>query len=265
MRERPVPRLALASLVCALTAPCVLATGCEPEGESVVAELVASLRARVHGRDHPEAEARATDAAPGGERPAREPREARASRAARGEEPHRARVAPGEPPRDLSSRGPATASRVYYQFTDDAGRVHFVERLADVPERWRDRVGFVELEVAPPVTPGEGRRARKQLLARDAPSREAPARRVAVRPAPSRAVPEVLLYYADWCAYCRKAKACLDRRRVAYQLRDVDIPAVRRELVEKTGQRGIPVIEVDGRILSGFDERRLDELLSGAT
>jgi glutaredoxin len=80
-----------------------------------------------------------------------------------------------------------------------------------------------------------------------------------------RAAPQVILYYADWCGYCRKAKGHLERRGVEYELRDVDIPANQAELVAKSGGRSIPVIDVDGRILKGYSAERLDELLDGAS
>ena len=50
------------------------------------------------------------------------------------------------------SLGP-DAKRLYYQFIDGKGRVRFVERLSDVPEKWRQRVGFVEMDSAPPLSP----------------------------------------------------------------------------------------------------------------
>jgi hypothetical protein len=51
--------------------------------------------------------------------------------------------------------------RVFYQYIDDTGAVRFVESAYDVPEDWRGRAGRVELNVAPPTTPAEGRMARK--------------------------------------------------------------------------------------------------------
>ena len=148
---------------------------------------------------------------------------------------------------DGTSIGPDAAQRLYYQFVDDRGQVRFVERLEDVPGQWRERVGFVEMIAPPPLAPGDARRTRDTRLAS--------ATRAAA------AAPTVILYSADWCGWCRKAKAYLDRKRVPYEVRDVDIPAVMAELVEKTGKRGIPVFEVDGRILTGFDPAGVDRLL----
>ena len=75
---------------------------------------------------------------------------------------------------------------------------------------------------------------------------------------------EVRLYYADWCPYCRKAKAHLDRRGVPYSLLDIDIASVKRELIEKTGRRSIPYIEIGEENMRGYSEERLDQLLAEA-
>jgi glutaredoxin len=131
----------------------------------------------------------------------------------------------------------ASATRLYYQFVDERGRVRFVERLEDVPEHSRAGVGFVKLDVPPPLTPGF---------------------------AASPSSPAVMLYSADWCGACRKAKRHLARRGVAYQERNVDDPAVAAELLRKTGSRSIPVIDVGGRVLTGFSAGSYDALIGGA-
>jgi len=51
---------------------------------------------------------------------------------------------------------------------------------------------------------------------------------------------------------------------VKYEVRDIDEPRFAQELVQKTGQRGIPVIEVDGRVVTGFSAARYDELIGRA-
>ena len=41
--------------------------------------------------------------------------------------------------------------------------------------------------------------------------------------------------------------------------------AAAQEMIEKTGQRGVPVITVDGEVVIGFDRARLEQLLAGQT
>ncbi len=158
----------------------------------------------------------------------------------------------------VASLGPDAAKRVYYQFTDESGSVRFVERLDQVPPEWRDRVGYVEMDGPPPLSPADAQRMRGLGGANPA--------GIALASSASRGVRRsgVLLYYADWCGYCRKTRAELDRRGVSFQLLNIENPATLAELVEKTGQRGIPVVDVGGRILIGYDPEGLDRLLGSA-
>ena len=150
------------------------------------------------------------------------------------------------------SLGPESATRVYYQFVDTRGQVRFVDRLGDIPEQWRDRVGYVEMEFPPPLSPMEAQQTRA--------SRAAGAAIPAVgRPGASG---KVLFYTAEWCPWCRKARAHMDREGIDYEPRDIDNPAILAELIEKTGQQGVPVFDVGGRILTGFDPNRLEQLVA---
>ena len=73
----------------------------------------------------------------------------------------------------------------------------------------------------------------------------------------------VTIYSAPWCPYCKQAKSYLKDHGVAFM--DVDIekdPTAGEMIVKKSGQMGIPVIEVDGkRIIVGFDRPALREVL----
>jgi S1-C subfamily serine protease len=55
----------------------------------------------------------------------------------------------------------------------------------------------------------------------------------------------------------------LDQRGIGYAERDVSIdPAAAKEMVQKSGQMGVPVIVVDNQVVIGFDRTRLDRLLN---
>ena len=68
-------------------------------------------------------------------------------------------------PLDLIGTGD---QRTYYQYTDDAGSVHFTHSLEDVPERWREGAGRLTLDVPPPSSPPGARAIRKLRAERDA-------------------------------------------------------------------------------------------------
>ncbi len=73
----------------------------------------------------------------------------------------------------------------------------------------------------------------------------------------------VIVYSTPTCPYCVMAKDYLKEKNVPFE--DVDVsnnPARAREMIEKSGQRGVPVIDVDGTIIIGFDKNRLETLLS---
>ncbi len=72
----------------------------------------------------------------------------------------------------------------------------------------------------------------------------------------------VLVFTTPTCPWCNRAKAYLRGRGVAF--REVDVsrdPAAARDLVRRTGQIGVPVVEIDGRPIVGFDQARIDRLL----
>ena len=154
------------------------------------------------------------------------------------------------------SLGPGHAKRLYYQFIDAKGRVAFVERLTEVPAKWRPRVGFVEMDTPPPLSPAMAQRTRDQRYAKvaDRYRQKTPI----ARPAPA----TIILYSADWCGWCKKAKKHLDRKGINYEIRDIDRPHYLEELVAKTGQKGIPVLDVGGRVVTGFSPDEYDQLIA---
>jgi glutaredoxin 3 len=73
---------------------------------------------------------------------------------------------------------------------------------------------------------------------------------------------QVTVYSATWCAFCHAAKDYFDKLGVKYSDRDVEAdPAAGQEAVQKSQQRGIPVIDIDGDIIIGFDRPRIDAAL----
>ena len=72
----------------------------------------------------------------------------------------------------------------------------------------------------------------------------------------------VLVFTTPTCPWCTRAKSYLRSRGVKF--REVDVardPAAARDLVRRTGQMGVPVVEIDGKPIVGFDQAKIDQLL----
>ena len=74
---------------------------------------------------------------------------------------------------------------------------------------------------------------------------------------------KVVIYSTPTCPYCRRAKDYLSRKGIPFVDRDVaaDRDAA-SEMIQKSGQMGVPVITVDGEVVVGFNQTLLDKLLS---
>jgi glutaredoxin len=58
------------------------------------------------------------------------------------------------------------------------------------------------------------------------------------------------------------AKAFFQEHNVAYQEKDVAVDEqARNEMLEKSGQMGVPVIDIDGNIVVGFDKKQISQLI----
>ena len=72
----------------------------------------------------------------------------------------------------------------------------------------------------------------------------------------------VLIYSTSTWPWCTKVKSYLDSKNIAYT--DYNVSSDRQkamEMVEKSGQQGVPVLDIDGKIIVGFDQKKIDSLL----
>lgn len=73
---------------------------------------------------------------------------------------------------------------------------------------------------------------------------------------------KVTIYSTPTCTYCNAAKDFFKEKGVEYtEFNVADDEAKRAEMVEKSGQMGVPVIDIEGETVVGFDEGKLTELL----
>lgn len=72
----------------------------------------------------------------------------------------------------------------------------------------------------------------------------------------------VTVYSTPTCSWCNTLKTWLNKNNIRYT--DIDVSADKRaaeELVRRSGQRGVPQTDINGRIVVGFDQNKLKELL----
>ncbi|HSW74635.1 MAG TPA: glutaredoxin domain-containing protein [Candidatus Saccharimonadales bacterium] len=73
---------------------------------------------------------------------------------------------------------------------------------------------------------------------------------------------KVIIYSADWCAFCHAAKEYLDKLGVKYTERNIEEDRTfAQEAVDKSHQMGIPVLDIQGDIIVGFDRSKIDNTL----
>jgi glutaredoxin len=158
--------------------------------------------------------------------------------------------------------------------TDAPGQVSVTDlnqllKVGKAPGKRMSRDGFETAALAQ-LPPGES----SPLASRGAappPEAEPPPPIAADAGAAPAGTPVVTIYGTSWCGACRAARQYLTQRRVPFADKDVERdPAAARELGEKAAKMGIPtdrvpIIEVRGRLLQGFDRARIDALLGEPT
>ena len=73
---------------------------------------------------------------------------------------------------------------------------------------------------------------------------------------------KILIYSTPTCVYCNMAKSFFKANGADFTEYNVATDLnKRKEMIDKTGQMGVPVIDVDGEVLVGFDESKLGALL----
>ncbi len=74
--------------------------------------------------------------------------------------------------------------------------------------------------------------------------------------------PRVIVFSTPTCTYCNAAKRYFREKGIKFK--DVDVTrdaAAARDMVRRSGQQGVPVIDIGGRIVVGFNRPAIDQLL----
>ncbi|GAI03868.1 unnamed protein product, partial [marine sediment metagenome] len=72
----------------------------------------------------------------------------------------------------------------------------------------------------------------------------------------------VKVYSTSTCPYCAMAKAFLREKNIPFEDVNVgDNPEAAKEMVKKSGQMAVPVIDIDGKIIVGFNKEAISREL----
>ncbi len=153
----------------------------------------------------------------------------------------------------IETRGPWKIDDETLIYTDTDG----VERRLAVDE--------VDLEASEETTAARaGHDWEPSEKNRPAPAFELTSPTAAAREAAAPAVeePPIILYQTSWCGYCRKARKLLTKLDADFVAKDVEkSPKAASEFRRKNGGRGgVPLIDFDGELVRGYNEKRIREL-----
>lgn len=73
---------------------------------------------------------------------------------------------------------------------------------------------------------------------------------------------QVKVYSTPTCPYCIRAKQFLRDNNIAFQ--DIDVSSDQQaasDMIERSGQMGVPVVDIEGTLIVGFDKERIKEAL----
>ena len=74
--------------------------------------------------------------------------------------------------------------------------------------------------------------------------------------------PKVIVYSTPTCPYCHSAKEFFKENKIDYK--DIDVSkdqSAAQEMIEKSGQMGVPVIDINGTIIVGYDKEAIKKAL----
>jgi glutaredoxin len=129
------------------------------------------------------------------------------------------------------------ASSQLYRWTDDKGIIHYSDKAPDK----RDAKA-VEAKInsysGPATVSGRG------------------------TPAAGNAKAPVKMLATSWCGYCRKARAYLNSRGIPFEELDVEKSAQGKQEYRALKGRGVPIILVGSQRMNGYDQGRLEAMLS---
>lgn len=75
---------------------------------------------------------------------------------------------------------------------------------------------------------------------------------------------KITIYTTPTCPYCHMAKEYFNGKKIPFE--DIDVSQDQdkaQEMVKVSGQMGVPVIKIDGKVIIGFDQEQIEKTLNG--
>ncbi len=73
----------------------------------------------------------------------------------------------------------------------------------------------------------------------------------------------IVVYSTTTCPWCEKLKEFLKENKIEFKTINVgEDKEAAKEMIEKSGQMGVPVIDIDGKIIVGFDVEKIKKALN---
>ena len=142
-------------------------------------------------------------------------------------------------------------SKAFFSYVDESGGAHMVQGLYNVPEPYQ--ASATNLSNEGPV------------INRYVPASISKVMRTAYTGSDFNANRlDVTVFSATWCGACKRAKQLLDHEGVSYELRDIDDdPGAREEVLSILGSVRIPLLEISGTYVVGYDRKTITKLIKG--
>ena len=123
-----------------------------------------------------------------------------------------------------------------YKYIDKNGQVHFTDRRAAQGNSEQVKLPPINSIKSPKIT------QRNRTTGSNIPGRQQ----------------SIVMYSAEWCGVCKKAKKYFNARRIPYKELDIDKNKQARREFQMLGGKGVPLILVGDHRMAGFDQRFFD-------
>lgn len=151
---------------------------------------------------------------------------------------------------------PALLHAEVFSYTDKAGTVHFVEDLNSIPKQYRKKV-----KVSSDQPTGNVVDTANGTYLSVGPKKGLP-ESLKKKPAAQVTAKKVELYVTSTCPYCRQAESYLSQKGIPYTAYDVNRDQAAASRFRSLGGRGVPLIVIGTKTISGFSAEAIDMALA---